>query len=436
MRAAVIGAGLSGLTAAYRLKKAGWDVLVFESEDQVGGRTLTGESGGYRYELGATVAAKSYIPYFELADELGLQLSPTPPIVSTFRDGKPHCLHLDRLVRSALTTKILSWPAKLKCMLIALDVAAASLKGYLDYTDLSKSAPIDNESAADYLRRRVGEEVHTYLGDPLIRTMTMTDADKISKVEFFSGIMNVMKSQAYICEGGQGYMADVLAEHVEVNTGHRVTNVLETESGVQVDGEEFDAAVVAAPLPVAYDICPGYRDLLSPLNQSLQYTECLSVAIGTAAVPDCPAWIVQVSAHDFPEVAQIVLEHNKSPENAPKGHGLFACLWEKDASVQYRDASDEYIYEKTLKSVCKAFPELEGTADFFAVKRWKYAIPWTKIGSYKEIGHFNAAINPAARVQFAGDYMSATGQHTAVKFGTQAANNLLCAGRGADQTSG
>ena len=432
-RAAVIGAGLSGLTAAHRLKTAGWGALVFESEDRVGGRTLTGESAGYRYELGATVAARSYTSYFALADELGLQLSPTPPIVSTFRDGEVHCLRLDRLLRSALSSRLLSWPAKLKAMLIAFDVTAAALRGYLDYTDLSKSAPIDNESAAEYLRRRVGDELCDYLGDPLIRTMTMANADKISKVEFFSGIMNVMNSQAYVCEGGQGHMAQVLARRVDVETGHSVASVVETEDGVVVDGDRFDAAVVAVPLPVAHEICPGYRTLLTPLNESLEFTECLSVAIGTSAVPDCPSWIVQVSSRDFPNVAQIVLEHNKAPENAPDGHGLFSCLWEKDASARHRDASDEFICEETFKSVCKAFPEVEGTADFFEVKRWKHAIPWTKIGSYRQIARFNGAIDPAARVQFAGDYMSATGQHTAIQFGTQAANNLLTGSCLADQ---
>ena len=429
MKVAVIGAGLSGMSAAYRLKKAGWEVSVFESEDQVGGRTLTGETQGYRYELGATVAAKSFIPYFELAEELGLKLLPTPPVVSIFRDGQVHCLYLNKLARSGLTTRIFSWPAKFKSLLIAFDVARASMKGYLDFTDLAKSAPIDTESAADYLRRRVGDELYDYLGDPLIRTMTMTNGDKISKVEFFSGIMNVINGQAYVLEGGQGYMTKALAQHVDVKTGHRVASVVETATGVEVDGEQFDAAVVAAPLPVAYEICPGYRDLLAPLNNVLEYTECLSVAISTNVVPDCPAWIVQMASRDFPEVAQIVLEHNKSPEHAPEGHGLFACLWEKDASVQHRDASDEFIRDETFKAVCKAFPELEGSADFFDIKRWKHAIPWTKIGSYKEIGRFNAALDPTARVQFAGDYMSSTGQHTAVKFGTQAANNLLNAGR-------
>ena len=40
----VIGAGISGLTAAYQLKKAGLDVLVLEARENVGGRMITVEN--------------------------------------------------------------------------------------------------------------------------------------------------------------------------------------------------------------------------------------------------------------------------------------------------------------------------------------------------------------------------------------------------------
>ncbi|MGC2493796.1 MAG: FAD-dependent oxidoreductase [Candidatus Binatus sp.] len=37
----VVGAGMAGLSAAYRLRKAGVDVTVLESNDHVGGRVRT-----------------------------------------------------------------------------------------------------------------------------------------------------------------------------------------------------------------------------------------------------------------------------------------------------------------------------------------------------------------------------------------------------------
>ena len=47
----ILGAGLAGMTAAYHLRDR--DVVVIESRDRVGGRTLSGEHDGYWYNSGA-----------------------------------------------------------------------------------------------------------------------------------------------------------------------------------------------------------------------------------------------------------------------------------------------------------------------------------------------------------------------------------------------
>ena len=48
----VIGAGLSGLTCAYRLQEKGFDVSVYEAHNRVGGRVFTVSVDGYLAELG------------------------------------------------------------------------------------------------------------------------------------------------------------------------------------------------------------------------------------------------------------------------------------------------------------------------------------------------------------------------------------------------
>jgi monoamine oxidase len=55
--AVVIGAGLSGLTAAYRLRRDGWQVVVLESEPVPGGRVRSMRAGGYLFDLGGRTPA-------------------------------------------------------------------------------------------------------------------------------------------------------------------------------------------------------------------------------------------------------------------------------------------------------------------------------------------------------------------------------------------
>jgi oxygen-dependent protoporphyrinogen oxidase len=133
---------------------------------------------------------------------------------------------------------------------------------------------------------------------------------------------------------------------------------------------------------------------------------------------------VQLPACEDHDVALMFLDHNKCADRAPAGHGLIGCCWEASASARMIDEPDEAIVERTLASVLRVFPELEGTVELAEVTRWRRALPHTRVGGYRAIGEFNSALDPASPIQFAADYMSAAGQNTAVEFGTRAADNV------------
>lgn len=76
-RIAVIGAGLAGLTSAYRLKQAGYAATVYEASDRVGGRcwTIRGVfDGGQIAEHGGELIDQGHTPMRQLASELGFTL--------------------------------------------------------------------------------------------------------------------------------------------------------------------------------------------------------------------------------------------------------------------------------------------------------------------------------------------------------------------------
>ncbi len=50
MRCIIIGSGLSGLAAAALLAKEGFDVIVYEQHEKIGGVTATLEREGYRWD--------------------------------------------------------------------------------------------------------------------------------------------------------------------------------------------------------------------------------------------------------------------------------------------------------------------------------------------------------------------------------------------------
>lgn len=66
----VVGAGLAGLTAAYRLDRAGVDVVVMEAADQAGGRTRSAVGGGQVVDFGAEWLGPGHTHLNELIREL------------------------------------------------------------------------------------------------------------------------------------------------------------------------------------------------------------------------------------------------------------------------------------------------------------------------------------------------------------------------------
>jgi putrescine oxidase len=77
----VIGAGVTGLTAARGLTRAGREVVVLEARDRVGGRLWTDRVDGVDLEIGGQWVSPDQQALLELIDELGLTT------FSRYRDG-------------------------------------------------------------------------------------------------------------------------------------------------------------------------------------------------------------------------------------------------------------------------------------------------------------------------------------------------------------
>ena len=110
----VVGAGLAGLRAAERLREGGASVRVLEARDRVGGRTVSQDIGGVRFDLGAQWTGPGQERVAALIKRLGLHTHPQHVAgrkvlevqgkVSTYKRSIPslstmHLLELERTIR-------------------------------------------------------------------------------------------------------------------------------------------------------------------------------------------------------------------------------------------------------------------------------------------------------------------------------------------------
>lgn len=434
--AIVVGAGIAGLAAAYRLQQNGWSTKVLEASSLVGGRVQTLNKQGYLIDTGASAMTNAYGAYLALAQELGLsdQVVPASSVVAIPRNGRLHEFDTSRVLSTGVSSGLFSWRAKLRMLRVLRDVQRAKRDGQLNFDDMTRAAELDDESARDYTLRELGPEIQDYLCDPLTRVMLIADSDEVTKVELFSAIANIFGTKMLAYRGGVNAFCQALANRVDVRFDAQVTHVDHSVGSVTVQwqGEgglpttdQADACVVACPLPQALAICPGHRDLLAPLDDALSYTACLNVAVGMTARPHTDAFAVPVPIPISQDIALLFLDHNKAPDRTPEGRYMISAHWENAASQARLEDPDDVIADETIRFLYRLFPEIEGSVEMTHVARWRQALPLTRPGAYQAFRAFADRVDSRSRIQFAGDYLSAAGQNTAVVFGERAASNLM-----------
>lgn len=181
MRAAILGGGLAGLTAAAKLqslfKAAGQplELTIFEASDRTGGMLDTSKQHDCLMELGPDSIITDKPWALELCEELGLgeEILPTQSAHRgsfLVRKGKlvrtPEGFHLmapSRLLPFA-TAPIISPLGKLR---MAMDLVLP--KG-----------PEGDESLGSFVRRRLGREALEAIAQPMVGGIYTADPDKLS----------------------------------------------------------------------------------------------------------------------------------------------------------------------------------------------------------------------------------------------------------------
>jgi oxygen-dependent protoporphyrinogen oxidase len=177
-RIAVVGAGISGLAAAWYLQREGREVQVFESLGRIGGviDTLDPSQAPYLIECGADNFATLLPDAWELVRQMGLEsefISPSKDyrIAQVVRRGRlypiPNGFSLMQPTRmgSILSTPILSVAGKLRVL------QEAFIPAKRDGQD---------ESVESFAVRRLGRECFERLVEPIVGGIFTAKADRLS----------------------------------------------------------------------------------------------------------------------------------------------------------------------------------------------------------------------------------------------------------------
>src|SRR3989338_7892610 len=185
----ILGAGVSGLSAAYELtrrmerERLKVDITVLEASQYVGGKVKTETAQGFIFEAGpdSFITAKPHA--LELISELGLseQLLPTnpgPQTVYVYSAGRlrpvPEGAGLaPGRLWPFLSSGLFSWKAKLR---LACEPLVPRATGEPD------------ESIAAFIRRRLGPEILEKMAGPMLGGIYAGDCENLSLQSTFPSL--------------------------------------------------------------------------------------------------------------------------------------------------------------------------------------------------------------------------------------------------------
>ena len=430
----VIGAGLAGLSAAYRLQQAGFTVTVIESRGRVGGRVKTIRRGGYIIDVGPDAMSSGYLNYRALADSVGLSHNfvPSSSIIGVVRDGKVHDVDTKSLV-SMLFTRSLSWRGKMQFLWglwkMRKMLAGVSSSRLVDFAHLDDG----RQNAQEFGEKFLGLEATNYIVDPLVRLVVGSGAREASRLAVLGG-MNDWSIPLINIKGGLDSLPLELASRLKVLTGIPAESVSEKNGYVEVTARNVqgelqvmtsDACVIATTYEVAERIYPKLAGYAGDYLKQLRYVTTVAVSLAYSRAPDSGAYVVQVPTVENRDIMLIFLQHNKAPDRVPPGHGLITLYTDTIVTPRYMDQPDEVIEQWARDEVERLFPEVKPYYQFCTITRWPIVGYLATPGFWLRTRDLLNALPKNSNIQVAGDLFGAGSMESAVTWGQRAADRIL-----------
>jgi protoporphyrinogen oxidase len=246
----VVGGGLAGLSAAYRLQQRDYDVRVFEASENVGGLARVYETAGDPIETFYHHLSASEETIVELIEELGLgeELEWRYKVDSYYVDGVIHPMEK--------AWEILAYPHlsiydkfRLAMLVKEIDVRGGRPKfdTYDDITDF-EDVPIK-----EFLLEHTTRHVYESFWEPLLdakfgsRKEDVSAAWLLGRVKFRGERDPLRGEQLGYLDGGFGQFLDALLDAVgedTVTTGARVTDLAAADGPLSSADGDVDAMTV------------------------------------------------------------------------------------------------------------------------------------------------------------------------------------------------
>lgn len=446
-RVAVVGAGITGLAAAWELERHGVDVVMFEAADRIGGKLHRSRVPGLAFPLdeGADAFLARVPDALELCAEVGIDELVHPATGRAF-------VYARSALRPLPDNHLLGLPTDLDDLARTGLVSEAGLAAA--HSDLGSTAPppTSDTSIGSLVRQHLGDEVCDHLVGPLIGGINAGEVDQLSAAAVAPQIWACAQQGGSLIEAAADARSRVTSTGAAVfaapadGVAHlpaRIADRLRAElrlstpaprlaaaesGGVLVGDERVDGAIVTTPAAITSRLLAGYAPEAATALTSIGSASVVMVTL-----------VADAAGVDHP------LDGSGFLVARTEGLDITACSWGSSKWAHWNDG-DHVVFRISIghdadpidwcgrddaELVATAVDGLRTTMGLdltpvgTRVGRWRDALPQYRPGHLDVVAEARAALEETGPVMAAGASLDGLGIPACIRQGRDAARSLL-----------
>lgn len=358
----ILGGGITGLTSAFYLLRAGADVTVLESRPQLGGLATYFNFGKFSWDKFYHCILTSDQPLLKLVEDLGLtsELRWTETKVGFFAE---HALY-------PMTSSLdfLRFPP------LSLWQKARLGLGVLYTSRIKEGRPLEKLLASDWLTRIFGEANYRKMWGPLLKCKLGACREEASAAFIWATIARLYstrekdaskKERLGYVRGGYRTVVNRLISEIEkmggtIVTGDAIVQVTGSRGTVEITTSNrsflFENAISTVPSPVLAKIAPQLsREYKKKLLQ-VKYLGVVCVVLVLRRKLS-PYYVTNLVDEDLPFTGIIEMTNLISGDETAGFHLVYLPKYTSPGDPLF-EASDDEIWQTFWKSLQRVSPDV------------------------------------------------------------------------------